>query len=233
MDLGRAGGGGGVGADCRLFERALSSGEEAVTALAGHAAGCASCREKLDLWKAIPRSAPALKKEWESPELFPRIARAISQEVRRRELPAVPPAPRSRYLPWLAAAAAVLLFVLSIVGRSVLRPGESGRDPYSALRVSREPLMTEKTLEEVEGAEARYRDSIEKLSAVARPRLDAPATALQVAYREKLQMLDSAIAECRTAIEQNRFNTHLRKELLAMYQEKQRTLQQLMKEARS
>ena len=222
-----------MSADCRRFDRALSSGEEAVAALAEHAGGCASCREKLDLWRTIPRSAPALKKGWESPELFPCIARAISEEVRQRELPARTPAPRSRYLPWLAAAAAVLLFVLSVIGRSVFKPDESGRDPYSALRVSREPLMTEKTLKEVEGAEARYRDSIEKLSALARPRLDAPATALQVAYREKLQMLDSAIAECRNAIEQNRFNTHLRKELLAMYQEKQSTLQQLMKEARS
>ena len=222
-----------MSADCRRFDRALSSGEEAMAALAEHAGGCASCREKLDLWRTIPRSAPTLKKGWESPELFPRIARAISEEVRQRELPAPVPAPRSRYLPWLAAAAAVLLFVLSVIGRSVFKPDESGRDPYSTLRVSREPLMTEKTLKEVEGAEARYRDSIEKLSALARPRLDAPATAIQVAYREKLQMLDSAIAECRTAIEQNRFNTHLRKELLAMYQEKQRTLQQLMKEARS
>ena len=54
-----------------------------------------------------------------------------------------------------------------------------------------------------------------------------------MAYREKLQLLDSAIAELRGQIEQNRFNTHLRRELLAMYQEKQRTLQDLTKEAKS
>ena len=37
----------------------------------------------------------------------------------------------------------------------------------------------------------------------------------------------------RGEIESNRFNTHLRKELLAMYREKQRTLQDLMKGGQS
>ena len=46
-------------------------------------------------------------------------------------------------------------------------------------------------------------------------------------YKEKLQLLDSAIADLKTSIDQNRYNTHLRKELIAMYQEKQRTLQSL------
>ena len=54
-----------------------------------------------------------------------------------------------------------------------------------------------------------------------------------VNYREKLAVLDSAIADLKTNIDSNRFNTHLRRELLAVYQEKQRTLQQLMKEVKS
>ena len=37
----------------------------------------------------------------------------------------------------------------------------------------------------------------------------------------------------RGEIERNRFNTHLRKELLAIYREKQRTLQDLMKVGQS
>jgi len=47
-------------------------------------------------------------------------------------------------------------------------------------------------------------------------------------YKEKLQLLDSAIADLKSSIDLNRYNTHLRKELIAMYQEKQRTLQSLM-----
>ena len=54
-----------------------------------------------------------------------------------------------------------------------------------------------------------------------------------VNYREKLALLDGAIAELKTNIEQNRFNTHLREELLAMYKEKQRTLQDILQEVKS
>jgi len=52
-------------------------------------------------------------------------------------------------------------------------------------------------------------------------------------YREKLDVLDSAITELKASIEQNRYNTHLRRELLAIYKEKQQTLQNLMKEVKS
>lgn len=218
-------------AGCGQFEKALDRGEDAVAALELHAASCADCRERLRLWKEISRAAPSLRKAWESPDLFPRIARAL-EAAPPQEIP-VPAPPRRRWPAWIPVAAAAALFVLSMIGLSVLKPGESGREPLSNLRASRAPLMTERTLDEVENAEAKYLESIEKLSRLARPRLESPGTALLAAYKEKLDLLDSAIAETRNQIEQNRFNTHLRRELLAMYQEKQRTLQDLMKEAKS
>lgn len=216
--------------DCRQFDKALARGQEAVAALEIHAASCGDCRERLRLWKEIAQAAPALKKEWESPDLFSRISRALAAAPPQgAQAPALP----RRRVTWIPAAAAAALFVLSMIGLSVFKPGESGREPISNLRVSREPLMTQGTLKEVENAESKYLQSIEKLSLLARPRLQSPETSLLAAYREKLQLLDSAIAETRDQIQQNRFNTHLRRELLAMYQEKQRTLQDLMKEAKS
>jgi len=47
--------------------------------------------------------------------------------------------------------------------------------------------------------------------------------------RDALSLLDTAIAELRSQLDQNRFNTHLRKELLAVYQEKQHTLEQVVR----
>ncbi len=220
-------------AECRQFEKALARGPEAVAALEVHAASCADCRERLRLWKEISEAAPTLKKEWESPELFARIARAIEAgppQAGQDPSSAVPP---RRRMAWIPAAAAAALFLLSMIGLYVFKPGDSGREPMSNLRVPGEPLMTQETLNEVVNAESKYLESIEKLSLLARPRLQSPETSLLAAYREKLQLLDSAIAECRSQIEQNQFNTHLRRELLAMYQEKQRTLQDLMKEAKS
>jgi len=89
---------------------------------------------------------------------------------------------------------------------------------------------------------ARFRDAAEigkrdaaagaalydKLAADARPQLDNPETPLLANYREKLQVLDSAIDDLRAQAGQNPSNAHLRNQLLAMYQEKQRTLEDVL-----
>ena len=216
---------------CRRFEQALARGAEAVAALEAHAAGCEDCRERLRLWKEIAAAAPSLRKSWESPELPARIVSAVA--AASRELPTPAPEPRRRRLTWLPATAAAALFALSMIGLYVFKPGEAARDPLSNLRATRQPLLTDSTLSDVEGAESKYLESIEKLSRLARPRLEKAETPLLVAYREKLELLDSAIVEVRGQIERNRYNTHLRRELLTMYQEKQRTLQDVMKEVPS
>jgi hypothetical protein len=54
-----------------------------------------------------------------------------------------------------------------------------------------------------------------------------------MSYREKLTLLDTAIAECRAQVERNRHNAHLRRELLDIYAEKQRTLQQVLQEEKN
>ena len=215
---------------CRRFEQALERGPEAIAALEAHARGCEDCRERLRLWEEISAAAPSLRKSWESPELPARIAGAMN--AASREVPEAASAPRRR-LTWIPAAAAAALFALSMIGLYVFKPGEAARDPLSNLRATRQPLLTDSTLSDVESAESKYLASIEKLSLQARPRLEKAETPLLVAYREKLELLDSAIVEVRGQIERNRYNTHLRRELLAMYQEKQRTLQDVMKEVPS
>jgi hypothetical protein len=47
-------------------------------------------------------------------------------------------------------------------------------------------------------------------------------------YREKLLVLDSAIADLKSQAGINPANGHLRRQLLAMYQEKQDTLEQIL-----
>jgi hypothetical protein len=172
-----------------------------------------------------------LKKNWESPQLFPGIARSLSAANRPFAPVAAGPAPRRRFA-WLPAAAAALLFVLSMIGLSIFKPGESARDPFGRPSMGKEPLMSNETMKEVEEAESNYLVSIEKLSRLAETRMANPSPLL-VSYREKLQLLDSAIGDLRGQLEGNRFNTHLRKELLAMYQEKKRTLEEVVKEVKS
>lgn len=222
--------------ECREFDKALSRGEQAVAALETHAGACADCRKRLLLWQEISQAAPALRKGWDSPHLFPGVARALSASAASRSAPEAPAADspaRRRPLVWVPAAVAASLFVLSMVGLYVFKPGESARDPFARPSMGKEPLMSNQTLKEVEDAESNYLSSIDKLSRLAEPRMANPDSPLLVSYREKLQLLDSAIGDLRGQLEENRFNTHLRKELLAIYQEKKRTLEEVLKEVKS
>jgi hypothetical protein len=215
--------------ECRRFEEWLDRGTESGFAeLETHAAACGPCREHLELWNAISQAAPSLRKRWESPELWVRIEKAIRQSRRTEE------ASRGRkesraWWPLLAAAA---LFLVAMIGLRVFRPRLGERELLTSRSLSK-PLLTEDALSNVEKSEERYVASIESLSRLAEPKLRQPSTPLLISYREKLLLLDTAIAELRSQLDQNRFNTHLRKELLAVYQEKQHTLEQVVKEEKS
>jgi hypothetical protein len=222
------------GSGCDRFDQAtLREDPSAFAELEVHARVCVSCGERLTLWRTIGEAAPSLQKAWASPDLAGRIGRAIAAQSPSAggAPPALAPRAPSR-LGWLPVAAMVALTVLSMIGLQVFREG-AGREPLANPSLGREALMTERALADVESAEAVYLGSIEKLSSLARERLEDPASPTAASYREKLMLLDSAIAEIRAEADRNRFNTHLRKELLGMYREKQRTLQDLMKESSS
>lgn len=169
----------------------------------------------------ISRAARGLRREWESPHLWPRIQAALSAEAARIERRRV----HARVRAWLtfAAAAAVLVLGVSVFLRV---PATGPPVPAEAER----RLLTERALQDVERAEGDYVRSIDALSRVTESKVEEADSPLMMSYREKLLLLDSAIAECRIRIERNRFNARLRQELLSLYREKQRTLQQVMKE---
>jgi len=71
---------------------------------------------------------------------------------------------------------------------------------------------------------------LEAADGLAEPKLDQSESPLMVSYKEKLMLLDDAIAEVQANIDSNRQNAHLRRQLLAMYSEKQQTLQDVLRE---
>ena len=85
---------------------------------------------------------------------------------------------------------------------------------------------------EVQLAESAYARSIEKLSAVAGESLQKSPTPLADAYREKLVLLDSAIADLKANVEHNRYNVYLQTQLASLYREKQKTLQEWLENAK-
>jgi hypothetical protein len=125
---------------------------------------------------------------------------------------------------WQTAAAIALLVLVTSTAIWILKGSQDKNESQVFLKKS--------AIGEVERAEAEYQKAIDKLDAQARPQLEAQATPLMASYREKLLVLDNAIAELREQAGQNPANAHLRRQLLAMYQEKQETLQEILEAKR-
>jgi hypothetical protein len=118
------------------------------------------------------------------------------------------------------AGAFVLMLTISAVWIYIRQPGNPP--------VNDQSLLKSAALKNVEDAEAAYVQAIDKLAGEARPQLETPATPLLANYHEKLVLLDSAIADLRAQAGMNPSNAQLRHQLLAMYQEKQHTLEEVL-----
>jgi hypothetical protein len=216
---------------CEDRDRIFEDGTPAEwAALEAHSADCAVCAEELRAWKAISAAAKEMRDYSDSPSLWPRIEQALAAET-------VAKAHRAQRWSWLslglglslgwqtaAAAALVLLLTVSAGWVYFHRVGSPPSGDQS--------LLKSPALAEVERTQAAYEQAIDKLAADAKPQLENPATPLQASYREKLLVLDSAINDLRAQAGMNPSNAHLRQQLLAMYQEKQQTLQDILEEKR-
>ena len=197
-------------------------------ALEAHAASCTACAEEIRAWKALSEAAAELRDYSDDPSLWPRIHRSLVEEAARS-------AERKSRWGWewlgesfpvswqtVAAGAIVLLLVVSAGWLRMHTGREAKGVPQSG------ELLKSSALAEVERTESAYMHAIDKLAADAKPQLDKPESPLLANYREKLQVLDSAIDDLRAQTGQNPANAHLRYQLLAMYQEKQRTLEEVL-----
>lgn len=212
---------------CKDRERIFEDGTAAEwAALEAHAAGCAACAGEVRAWKSLSVAAKELQDYSASPELWTRIERALAKEDARK----AERAERKRWFSFLPnisvgwqtalAGAFVLILTVSVSWMVIRHPAvDPGPDPS---------LLKSAALKEVESAEAAYEKAIDKLAAEAKPQLEDPSTPLMANYHEKLLVLDSAIDDLRAQAGLNPSNAQLRHQLLAMYQEKQNTLEEVL-----
>jgi len=211
---------------CNDRERIFLDGTpEEWAALESHAADCANCGEELRTWKNLSVAARDLHQEWDSPSLWQRIKKALSQQPT--------PAKSSWWarlrgtwnlgaLQWQIAAAALLLGALTTASIWIFASPHKRDIPQNLT------LFNDRMVNDVERAQADYERAIDRLDAQARPQLENSSAPLMANYREKLLVLDSAIADLKSQAGINPANGHLRRQLLAMYQEKQDTLEQVL-----
>jgi hypothetical protein len=197
-------------------------------ALETHAATCPACAEQLRAWKSLSLAAAQLRDYQTSPSLWPRIESALAAGAEASNSPVSwwdrSSARLGSRFSWQLAAAGAFALLLLVSGGWLYR-NQTSHLPTAA---SQSPLLRNKALGEVQHAEAAYVQAIDKLAADAKPQLENPETPLLASYREKLQVLDSAIEDLRAQTGLNPSNAHLRYQLLAMYQEKQRTLEEIL-----
>jgi len=208
---------------CQDRERIFLNGSaEEWASLVQHAAGCAECAEEIRAWTSLSVAAEELRDYQESPALWSKIESSLrEQEARKARFWARLPFWRNVPLGWQTALAGALVLLLALSGAYVFTHRPVDNQASSK-------LLKNSALAEVERTERDYMKAIDKLAVDAKPQLDSPATPLMASYREKLMVLDSAIDELKAQAQQNPSNAHLRYQLLAMYQEKQRTLQDVL-----
>ena len=192
---------------CEQLDDLLLEGDAvSMEKAAKHAGTCPSCREVLDDWNDISQTARSMRRTWQSDILRARIRRG----------------PRTTSA-WRVAAAVLLTAAIGATSWYAVR--DTTRDATFDQKI-----LNVAAIDEVEKAEEAYLTAIERLEAIAAPELEREESALVASYKEKLMVLDDAISEVQSGIAENRQNAHLRRELLAMYSEKQRTLQAVVRE---
>jgi len=215
---------------CNDRERILLDGSpEEWAGLEQHAGTCAVCTEVLRVWKQLSAAAIEMRDYQESPALWTRIETSLRQQQ-------AAPVPRATVwnsfdfwrrtgTVWQSALAGALVVALAVSSGYLY----THRAVQPAVQGSQ--LLKTSALAEVERTEREYMSAIDKLAADAGSQLDAD-TPLMASYREKILVLDSAIADLRAQTGENPSNAHLRNQILAMYQEKQQTLQDVLETKR-
>jgi hypothetical protein len=216
---------------CKDVERIFVDGTaEEWLALEAHARNCAKCGEELRAWKELSVAAQELREYQEDPALWTRIHRSLVEQKEKQ-------AQRTRWwgsiLPWpqvpkvwqLGLAGAMVLALAMLGGYLIV-----GRNTVKTTRAT--GLLKDDTLATVERTERDYMKAIDKLAVEAKPQMESSSSPLIAGYQEKLVVLNSAIDELRLEAGQNPSNAHLRYQLLAMYQEKETTLRDILETKR-
>lgn len=215
--------------NCSHRERILIDGTaEEWAALEVHGTSCPECGEELRSWKALSLATNELRDYRESPGLWKRIEASLLAEEREKRAPWRESFPWGRMrMVWQLGLAGALALVLALTGAYMFVHRDTTETTASGGK-----FLKDHKLAEVERTEREYMKAIDRLAADAKPQMEENRSPLLASYQEKLMVLDGAIEELRLQAGQNPSNAHLRYQLLAMYQAKEATLQEILETKR-
>jgi hypothetical protein len=195
---------------CNKFEDYLNEKLDLDT-LKSHMDFCDRCRKAYQIESKLISQSKRLNDNIKVPDLWPAIEEKIKQEI-----PRIIKFRSTKRL--LFAAAATFLIVATIwLFNSHYMEKPSAR------------ILSEQALEKVKKAEAVYIDAIANLEKLAYNRLDNTSEPLAQLYRNKLSLIDRQIENCQNALESNPANSHIRQYLMTALQDKQKTLEDILR----
>ncbi len=200
-------------------------GEISADAFEAHRRTCETCREAWILDERIERQARELPVPASAPGLWERVAAGVDRDRqpalrgidRLRQCFRDLSAPRWRPV-W--GIAAVFIAAIGIGAFLWLRPSGPDARPRN--------LLTAEALARVEATEAEYERAITELEGVAGPVVAAADIEMVLRYRDRLETIDAQIRRCKAVLAEDGANAHVRRYLLAAYQDKKETLTELL-----
>ena len=192
-----------------------------VSSLEKHLDACPECRKLLEDFQRIKQGAKNLAKAEPSGQLWFRIRSSLEEKQQYPEMQ-----PRARFLFFPArlryvVSAALLMFVVAgavVIGLRIW----SGKSTVNQL--SGQALA----LAKIQEAEQHYKQAIKALWEAVQAQKGNIAPEVAETFRVNLQLIDSSLADCRRAVENNPTDVESRYYLLAVYKKKAELLDSMM-----
>ncbi|UCE19372.1 MAG: hypothetical protein JSV84_03235 [Gemmatimonadota bacterium] len=188
-----------------------------------HRAKCDECREAYALDGLIEGEARKLPAPESSPWLWTRIENELKREQEKSRSIGLAEillhifSPRQHLIYKIAA---LLVISIGVSYLLFLRPTPTG--PAST------NFLTSSALSKVEEREKEYEQAIAELEKATQSLVANADTDLLLLYRDKLETIDAQIERCKEALKHNSADAHIRRYLLAAYQDKKETLIELI-----
>lgn len=200
--------------NCKFNER-YELGKLDEEAYMKHTANCSVCQSILEKDKQLMELSGKLRQPIHAPNLWKNIERNIQQERERKSNRIMS---LQRYKTPIYAMAAI--FILAIGLTVYFSKTGAGQNSPS--------LLAKTLLQEVKETESAYEDAISGLEEATQNRFSEMDLELTLLYRDRLETIDIQIARCKTALNENPANTHIRRYLLAALQDKKETLNEVL-----
>lgn len=197
---------------CDGFKK-MCLGEWTQDAFQEHMHTCPECREAYERDRKLLDMSRSLKEEVKAPGLWDRIESNLRNQRNVRI---------GRLWKFSAFRIAAILTLGFILGLSLMFGLRGDRDNLPS------GLLADSVLKNVEARQKAYESAITELEDIASTRLVTLNQELMFLYRERLEVIDEQIEQCREALATSPANAHIHRYLLAALGDKQETLKEIM-----